>query len=96
MVVGCLRLVIRLHGCSSLKEKRAPRRMLTDKIRSRFKVAVSEVDSHDLLDLLTLGVATVGADSGQVEGVLRKVADYVEEAGTGELLEDRLEIVRVG
>jgi len=69
--------------------------MLTDKIRNRFRVAVSEVDSQDVLDLLTLGVATVGPDRGPVERVLHDVADFVEETGVGELLEDSVEITRL-
>ena len=94
MVTGTLRMSIRLHGCRSLKEKRRPRQMLRDKIRSRFKVAVAEVDDQDTLNLLTIGVATVGPDKGPVEQVLQQVAQMVEEAGVGELLEDSIEFYR--
>lgn len=94
MVVGSLRLSIRLHGCRSLKEKRKPRQRITQRIRNRFKVAVSEVDTQEHWTELTLGVATVGPHAGAVERVLRDVADFVEELGEGELLEEVLEIER--
>jgi uncharacterized protein len=94
MVVGSLRLTVRLHGCRSLKEKRRPRQMLTSRIRSTFKVAVAEVADQDVWTLITLGVAAVGPDRGPVEQVLRDVASFVDELGVGELIEDTVEILR--
>ncbi len=88
MIVGSLRVTIRIEGVRSLKEKRGPRRMLTDRIRSRFKVAAAEVDDQDVLNLITLGFATVGPDRGVVEAVLRRIADFVEDSGVGELIEE--------
>ncbi len=94
MVTGSLLLRIRLHGCRSLKEKRRPRQMLRDRIRSRFKVAVSEVDDQDTWNLLSLGVATVGPDAGVVQQVLQDVATMVADLGVGELIEDSIELHR--
>ena len=94
MIVGSLRLTLRLAGCRSLKEKRAPRRSITSRIRTTFKVAVAEVDDQDLWNSLVLGIAAVGPDRGPVERVLRDVADFVEELGYGELIEEILEIER--
>ena len=88
MVVGSLRVTLRLHGVRSLKEKRSPRRMLTDRVRSRFKVAASEVADQDVLNLLTLAFATVGPDASVVEAVLRSIADHIEDAGVGELIDE--------
>ncbi len=94
MVVGSLRLVLRLHGSRSLKEKRRPRRMLTDRLKNKFNVAVSEVDSQDVWNLLTLGVVAVGPDRGPVEKTLRDVAEFVADFGEGELIEDVIAIER--
>jgi uncharacterized protein YlxP (DUF503 family) len=90
MVVGSLRVTLRLHGVTSLKEKRSPRRMLTDRVRSRFKVAASEVGDQDVLNLITLGFATVGPDATRVESVLRRVADFIEDSGVGELIDETI------
>jgi uncharacterized protein len=94
MIVGSLRLTLRLAGCRSLKEKRAPRRSITSRIRTTFKVAVAEVDDQDLWNSLVLGIAAVGPDRGPVERVLRDVADFVEEQGIGELIEEVVDIHR--
>jgi uncharacterized protein YlxP (DUF503 family) len=68
--------------------------MLRDRIRSRFKVAVSEVADQDTLNLLSLGIATVGPDPGPVQQVLQDVATMVSESGVGELIEDSIELHR--
>lgn len=94
MIVATLRLSLRLHGCRSLKEKRRPRRMLTDSLRSRFGVAVAEVADQDTWDLLTLGVAAVGPERAPVEATLQRVADYVAERGVGELVAEELSFMR--
>jgi uncharacterized protein YlxP (DUF503 family) len=92
MVIGSLRLVVRIHGCRSLKEKRRPRQRITERIRNKFRVAVAEVDSQDVWDLLTLGVAAVGPDRIAVERVLKQVAEFVADFGEGELIEDVIEL----
>ena len=94
MVVGSLRLTVRLVGGRSLKEKRGPRRSITSRIRSAGKVAVAEVAGQELWNSLVLGVAAVGPDRGPVERVLRDVADFVEELGIGELIEEVVDIHR--
>ena len=68
--------------------------MLTDRIRSRFKVSVSEVDDQDVLNLITLGIATVGPDATVVEALLRRVADHIEDAGVGELIDETVFVDR--
>jgi len=68
--------------------------MLRDRIRSRFKVAVSEVDDQDMLNLLTLGVSTVGPDAGVVQQVLQDIATMVADLGVGELIEDSIKLYR--
>jgi len=94
MVVGSLSVSLRLHGVRSLKEKRRPRRMICDKVRSKFKVAAAEVADHDTWDLLTLGFSTLGPDRGPVESVLRSVAEFIESTGEGEVIAETLRFER--
>ncbi|MCO4770954.1 MAG: DUF503 domain-containing protein [Deltaproteobacteria bacterium] len=94
MVVGTLIVSLRLHGVRSLKEKRRPRRMLCDRVRSKFKVAAAEVADHETWDLLTLAFATVGPDRAPVEHVLRAIADFIEDTGEGELIDEGMRFER--
>jgi uncharacterized protein YlxP (DUF503 family) len=94
MVTGTLKLRIHLAGCSSLKEKRSVRQRITSRIRNTFKVAVAEVDTQDVWETLTLGIATLGPDKTPVESVLRRVADFVEDLGEGRLESEELDFIR--
>jgi len=55
MPVGLLTLEIHLPYSHSLKEKRAVLRKIKDRLRSRFNVAVAEMDHRDVWQLATLG-----------------------------------------
>jgi uncharacterized protein YlxP (DUF503 family) len=65
MPVGLLTLEIHLPYSHSLKEKRAVLRKIKDRLRSRFNVAVAEMDHRDVWQVATLGVVSV-SDSRQL------------------------------
>jgi uncharacterized protein YlxP (DUF503 family) len=94
MVVGSLEISLRMEGIRSLKEKRKPRQMLISRLRTRFRLAASEVDDQDTLNVLTLGLATVGPHRGPVEQVLRDAAEWIVSMGIGEVTLEQLEIER--
>jgi len=94
MVVGSLRLTLRLHGVASLKAKRSPRQKIVQRVRNRFKVAAGEVDTQDVWNLLTLGFSAVGPSEAAVDRVLHDVADFVEELAEGELIDEEFFIER--
>jgi len=94
VVTGTLKLRIHIPGCSSLKEKRSVRQRIGSRIRNKFKVAVAEVDTQDVWETLTLGIATLGPDKTPVESTLRKVADFVEQLGEGRLESEELDFFR--
>ena len=79
MVVGTLRLCIRLHGCRSLKEKRHAIRSLKDQLQSRFKVSVAEVDDQDLHQSAVLGVSFVASDGKNAQSRLQNLVNFIED-----------------
>lgn len=78
MLIGSLELSLRLDGCFSLKDKRRIIRSLTEKARNSFRVAIAEVDDHDLWNVATLGVACVSTDAGHAESILQGVVDLFD------------------
>jgi uncharacterized protein YlxP (DUF503 family) len=73
MRVGVLTLEIRLPYCHSLKERRAVLRKMRDRIRSRFNVAVAELNHRDVWQSATLGVVSVSDSQAVLETVLQEV-----------------------
>jgi uncharacterized protein YlxP (DUF503 family) len=92
MVVGSLRLEFHLPASTSLKEKRFVLRSLTDRLRRRFNVAVSEVDHHDLWQRAALGIVTVSNDAAVVHSILAHAQTWVEREPRIVLLDVEVEL----
>ena len=61
MEIGLLTLQVHLHDAESLKDKRRVIRSLTGRVRSRYNVAVAEVDHQDLTQLSEIAFLGVAA-----------------------------------
>ena len=71
----------------SLKEKRRVVKSLKDKVRARFNVSISEVDSQDLWHRATLGIALVCSDRKQAQTMSDKIIEFIREAKKVEIIE---------
>lgn len=78
MVVGVLRLELRLPGAHSLKEKRRVVRALTARVRNRFNVSIAECADQDLWQRALLGIAQVGNEEPHVDACLRQVVRFID------------------
>jgi len=68
-----------LPSSRSLKDKRQVLASLKDRLRSRFEVAVAEVDHQDRWQRSRLGIVTVSSSARRAEEVLVGAVRYVEE-----------------
>ena len=73
MPVGLLTLEIHLPYAHSLKERRAVLRKMRDRLRSRFNVAIAELDHRDVWQSATLGVVSISESQPILDSVLRDV-----------------------
>jgi uncharacterized protein len=87
MMVALARFDLRIPGCGSLKEKRHVVKTLSNAIRSRFNVAVAEVDHHDLWQRTAIGVAAVAAEQYHARKVVHEVERLVERWAEVEVIE---------
>jgi len=71
----------------SLKEKRRVVKSLKDRVRARFNVSISEVDSQDLWHRATLGIALVCSDRKQAQAMSDKIIEFIREAKKVEIIE---------
>jgi uncharacterized protein YlxP (DUF503 family) len=93
MIVGAAAVEIRIHGSSSLKEKRGVVQSICRRVRNRFNVAVAEVEGQDTWQRAVLGIAAAGADARVVRGVLDRAVAFVEELHLAEVLHAEIEIL---
>lgn len=86
-------IVLHLPGVGSLKGKRHIVKALKDRVRSRFEVAVAEVDHHDAWQRATLAVACVSHDSRHAESVVAKAVAFIEAAVDGLVTDVSVEVL---
>lgn len=88
MVSSLGRITLYLLGKpNSLKEKRRVVKSLKDKVRARFNVSISEVDSQDLWHRATLGIALVCSDRKQAQTISDEIIEFIREAKKVEIIE---------
>lgn len=76
-----------LEKPNSLKEKRRVVKSLKDRVRARFNVSISEVDSQDLWHRATLGIALVCSDRKQAQSISEKIIEFIREAKKVEIID---------
>ncbi|MBI4458633.1 MAG: DUF503 domain-containing protein [Acidobacteria bacterium] len=73
MPIGLLTLELHIPEAHSLKEKRFVVRKIKDRLRSRFNVAVAELDHQDLWQRALLGVVSISSDQQALESLLNSI-----------------------
>lgn len=73
MPIAFLTLELRIEGAASLKDKRQVLRSMKDRLRSKFNVAVSELDPSDLWQRATIGVVSISGSRDYLEGLMSSV-----------------------
>ncbi len=79
MVIGVRTIELHIPGCRSLKEKRFVVKSLRDKLRSRFNLAVAEVDHLDLWQRSTIAIVSVNQSGAYLNGLLDKATSLIEQ-----------------
>jgi uncharacterized protein YlxP (DUF503 family) len=96
VVVGVLKIKLRLPGVASLKEKRGVVKSLVEKTRHKFNASVAEVGRNDEHQRSEVGISVVGNDSSHVNSMLDKILDSFEESAIGraDVIDTELELVQ--
>jgi len=96
MNVGVCRLNIRLPENESLKGKRRVLKSIASRVRSKFNVAIAEVDNGDAWQLATLGICCVSNDRQHANEIMSKVVDFIINSRLdAEVLDYEIEIIPV-
>ena len=70
---------------ASLKDKRQVCRSLIDKTRQRFNVSIAEVDTQNIHQTLTVGIAVVSGEAAHAEQSLDEIIRFMEKHADAEL-----------
>ncbi|TLM69371.1 MAG: DUF503 domain-containing protein [Deltaproteobacteria bacterium] len=95
MVVGVLRVELRLEAVRSLKEKRGLVQKILARCRNRFPVSAAEVGDQDLWGNAVLGFAMVSSSEPLVAGHLERLEDEIESSGLAEIVSAEVEYIHL-
>lgn len=87
MKILVMEIKIRVSFVNSLKEKRMILRSIKEKVKNKFNVSISEVDSQDNHKLITLGISSVSSEKDLLSNLKEKIIDYIEGNFEGEIIE---------
>lgn len=79
MIVGLVRVQLRIPMARSLKDRRNVLRSLTDKLDNKYNVAVAEINTSGQWKNSTLAVVTVADGKNHVEQCLHSVLDFIDD-----------------
>jgi len=79
------RIEIHIPYANSLKDKRRVVKGLKDRIWSRFRASISEIDGYDSHQVAILGLSYVSNDSTLLESIMNKVVNLIEDSYPGHL-----------
>ena len=79
------KLTFHIPQSVSLKDKRQVCRSLIEKARHKFNAAIAEIDTQDVHQTLTIGIAVVSSDGAHKQNALDEIIRFIEEHAEAEL-----------
>ena len=87
MYVKTAKLTFYIPYAMSLKDKRHVCRSLVDKAQHKFNAAIAEVDTQDILQTLTIGIAVLSGESSHAKETLETIINFMDKNTDAELVE---------
>ena len=79
------KLTFYIPHAGSIKDKRQVCRSIVDKARKKFNASIAEVDTQDIHQTLTLGIAVVSGEVGHAQNSIDEIIRYMEIHADAEL-----------
>ena len=96
MHVGTLELTLRIHGATSLKDRRRVVQALVTRLRNKFNAAVADLEQDPEPNSARVGIVCVANESRYLDGQLTAIVDFVESVHLPlEVVDDAREITQI-
>lgn len=96
MFVGVARVVLRLPGARSLKDRRRVVKSYKERLKARLPVVVAELGDIESYQLATLGLCTVSGDLTLCEEILQKALGMARSLADALLIDAAHEVIPFG
>ncbi len=91
MLVGTLRVRLRVREARTLKDKRQVLSSIKDKLTNAFNISVAEVDAQDDRQLIVLGIAMVSNEAHHLKTALGQVVEALRVHPIAEFIDFDME-----
>ena len=85
MKVLVSKIVLVIPFSNSLKDKRRVVKAIKDRIWSKFRVSIAEIDEHNTIQTAVLGVTCVSKDKYILDTMIHKIIDLIDTTYPGVL-----------
>ena len=79
------KIVLVIPFSNSLKDKRRVVKALKDRIWSKFRASIAEIDEHNTIQTAVLGIACVSKDKYILDTMINKIIDLIDTTYPGVL-----------
>lgn len=86
MLVAVCRIELFVPESSSLKSKRYVLTSIKKRIRNKFNVSVSEVESNDKWQRITLGISMISNQRRYIDQIMSEILKLIEGDGRMEIV----------
>jgi uncharacterized protein YlxP (DUF503 family) len=94
--IGVAKVSLRIPENMDLKGKRQVLKSIIGRVKSRFDVAVAEVDDNDMWQLAAIGICCISNNKRHSNEVLSKVVRFIESSRFDvEILDYSIEMIDV-
>jgi len=93
MIIGTMELTLYAPWVHSLKEKRMVVKSICGKVMAKFNVSIAEVDTQDIHQTITIGIACVTNDTAHADDILENVLNHIESNTEAEVIRITKEII---
>ena len=95
MLVGVVKLNLRIPGCRSLKEKRKVVKSMVGRIRNHFNVSAAEVGANDIHQRAEIGFALIGNSGQLINAKVDKLINMAHDLALAEIIDSEMEIIHL-
>lgn len=93
MRVLVMSVKLRASWVHSLKEKRMVVRSITQKLKNKFNISVSEIDDQDIHQSIVIGISGICATNSQVDSTMENIINFIEKNTDAELIDIEKEVM---
>lgn len=81
-----MKITLRASWVHSLKEKRMVVKSLLQKLRNKFNISVSEIESQDIHQTIVIGITGICANSSHSDSTMEHIITFIETNTDAEII----------